>query len=190
MGYNLSFIAIRGLEREEVWERLFLKCSGVASELRVTGNGLAGGLLKSGWYVVCSKPDARPCPVTADFEIDTTRYRIEIDSETMIALSKNAEVLLLYVQEHCMLSLGSYWRNSVEQWRVILPPDETELIFWGEVPSMFETMRQAVSRNDQAALFDLPVKLFDQYVDFRYDYNESKYLDGEPDYLTTRKKKH
>jgi hypothetical protein len=125
MGLSLSWVAVKKCTPQSVHEALGLRATGERMELPEAE--LTGATLPCGWYAVFSDHD-----------------RFGLTSESKLArLSAQGEVLLCFVEEHCMNSLAQCWRKGSEVWSILHDAQRglDHLEADGDLPAAFAGIR-------------------------------------------------
>lgn len=156
MGFNLAWLAVRGLAKDEILGALGLKDTGeVDSYLE---SNLAGGLLADDWYVV----------------VDRTFGLYEEKWGEL--LSKRARVIAVAMGEGFMVSAAREWADGRELWFVERDGSNggDVLETSGSLPYEYSAIRDrqmALQRGASGVdyLFDVPIDLAYQLAGFRPD---------------------
>ena len=171
MGFALSWLAIRRIEKPDIYRRLgFAETS--ARDM-VPDAPFAGVTLNTGWQIVIA---GHRC----DFA----------DSVNLAALSQDCDVVTCAVEEHVMYSHASSWRDGSREWSVSHDSEKglRHLAADGDPPPIFATIRQEAfdeldSNGGDASrvdyVFDVPVELARHLTGFSHD-QDPPTDDGEP----------
>ena len=163
MGLAASWIAIRGLSREEVCRRLDAVDTRRPCDDLTTKLALAE--LANGWIVVRSRQFDFPTP-----------KRLSI-------LSQGTEVIAGQIEEHVMVSLGRGFRDGAETWSVTHDPEQglSSLVVVGDPPPGFASISERLRREQDAAggdeadvdlVFDAVPELVSELCGYRPDEGE------------------
>jgi hypothetical protein len=165
MGFNVSWLAVRGKPAGSVLDLLRLKRTGEFEE--VPESPVTGIALSYGWYVVFAN----------DFGF--------IDRAPLSRLSESAEVVTCAVEEHVMASSASGLKDGAAIWSILHDPQEgmQHLKVSGEPPDEFDAIRARLFAEQSAAggddsdvdyVFDVPVEMALALTGFRHD----EWIDG------------
>jgi hypothetical protein len=145
MGASLSWFAIRGKTPEAVLQDFGLK--NVGKEYRKTP--FCGGILPSGWYLVI-------------------HARHEFTHDEVRRVSRGAEVVACFVEEHVMVSRAAGWKDSQQIWSVTHDSEQggDHLEVQGRPPAAFDVIRDRLTKEqakdeegDVDFIFNIPVDL-------------------------------
>lgn len=164
MGFSIRWLAVRGKPADQVLAALRFRFSG---ETESVAEGKATSIrLPSNWFLILFNDfdDPHMCP--------------QIYSK----LSEEAEVVTCAVEEHCMFSAASYWRNGAEVWNVEHNSDHSieHLEVYGEAPDFFAGIRDEWMKKQRLAkpefqgliadyIFEVPVKLAQHMTGFAHN---------------------
>lgn len=165
MGFNASWLAVRGRPAESVREMMRLKPTGEFEE--VPESPVTGIALSTGWYLIFAN----------DFGF--------IDRAPLSRLSEGAEVVTCAVEEHVMASSASGWKDGAAIWSILHDSQEgmRHLRVSGEPPDSFEALRTRLFAEQAAAggddsdtdyVWDVPVEVALTLTGFRHD----QWIDG------------
>ncbi|HZZ70142.1 MAG TPA: hypothetical protein VFE18_18365 [Phenylobacterium sp.] len=144
MGRSDSWIAVRGIDRPQVVERLGLEETG--REVEKWSVFLALGDMPNGWLIVRAR----------DFEYPKPKL--------LASLSAGAELLSCQVEEHVMVSIARGFRDGLQTWSAVHEPDKGlySLVVEGTPPPELAVIEQRL-RAEQDAEGE------DANVDFMFD---------------------
>lgn len=165
MGFNASWLAVRGKPTESVLDLMSLKRTGEFEE--VPESPVTGIALPTGWYLIFAN----------DFAF--------IDRALLSRLSEGAEVVTCAVEEHVMVSSASGLKDGAEIWSILHDSREgmRHLKFSGELPDQFDSIRSRLFAEQSATggddsdvdyVFDVPVEVASALTGFRHD----QWIDG------------
>jgi hypothetical protein len=145
MGLSASWIAVRGMDRAQVAERLGLEETG--REAEGWDAFLALGDMGNGWVIVRCQ----------DFDYPTR--------ELMAPLSAGAEALSCQVEEHVMVSIARGFRDGRQVWSAIHEPDQgiDSLVVEGTPPPELAAIEQRLRAQQDAEGSE------ESSVDFMFD---------------------
>jgi hypothetical protein len=153
MGASLSWFAVRGRTAEAILRDLGLK--NVGKENQKTP--FCGGALPSGWFLVIHR-------------------RHEFTSGEGRQLSRGAEVVACFVEEHVMVSRAAGWKNGKEIWSVThdAQEDDGHLEVAGEPPASFAAIRDRLTRQQEQDggadfIFNIPVDLAKKIIGYSHE---------------------
>lgn len=163
MGYNLSWVAVKGGDSDTVHRTLNVSPAGGREEFQESP--IVGAALPSGWYLVI---------VDGSDDCDVH------DQEILAILSSGGEAISCAVLEGTMFSMASHWRAGVQTWSVMHNASQGvySLDIEGELPPEFSAIHDnAKSAQDADGgktadvdhLFDVPIELAKSITGFRYD---------------------
>ncbi|HSU52524.1 MAG TPA: hypothetical protein VLT36_00535 [Candidatus Dormibacteraeota bacterium] len=116
----------------------------------------SGAILPTGWYLVCL-------------------WRHEFSDAELRPLSEGDEVVACFVEEHVMVSKAAGWKDGRETWAVAHEAEKNlkHLDVRGAPPPQFARIRDELFAQQTPDtcdyIFDIPVSLAADLVDFRYD---------------------
>ncbi|HEX3886624.1 MAG TPA: hypothetical protein VHW05_03930 [Phenylobacterium sp.] len=144
MGRSDSWIAVRGIDRPQVVERLGLEETGREIERWSAFLGL--GDMRNGWMIVRSQDFDYPKP------------------KLLASLSAGAEVLSCQVEEHVMVSIARGFRDGLQTWSVVHEPERgiDSLVVEGTPPPELADIEQRLRAEQDAEGEDAD-------VDFMFD---------------------
>ena len=158
MGFRVLLIAVSGTTPAEVHKQLGVVPTQEFEE--IAESPITGATLPNGDYLLYINDEDLIVP----------------NDEQFARLSKGAKLLACYVNETCMESLATYWKNGKSKWRVHHDAEQglEHLETAGALPSQFSAIRDrliAQQRSDREAdyIFDIPVELVKELAGFRYD---------------------
>ncbi len=134
VGYSNFWLGVRGGQRDQVLKSLGLESTGEWSDPCDTLQGVG---LPTGWYLVIS-----------NFYDPQLRL-----PKTLMAASKDTEVVTCGFEEHSMESTASGWRDGVCTWSIEhnLNRGTWHLITTGSLPAEFAAIRDRQISKQQAA---------------------------------------
>lgn len=169
MGESLSWIAIRGLDRETAYSRLRLTPTGTVGDY-AQGN-IGSRVLAEGWILIALGQAEHPL---------LTRSELQ-------KLSADCQVVACNVEEHVMFSSSEYWKDGMCLWRMEHEGDSDALHLetFGELPAAFATVEQEYRSKQVLAgkdaetdyIFEVPLVLAQSITGFKHD--ESPFSDLE-----------
>jgi hypothetical protein len=133
VGLSASWIAIRGLDRQEVCRRLDAVDTRRPCDDLTTKLALAE--LANGWTIIRSRQFDFPNP------------------KRLSNLSQGVEVIAGQIEEHVMVSLGRGFRDGSEIWSVTHDPGKGlgSLVVEGEAPPALASISERLQREQEAA---------------------------------------
>lgn len=152
MGIGLTWLAIKGGEREKIREYFSFVSKGAIDSYYDAS--LADTELPTNWYLLTCKGFPYIC-----------------NEKHLSALSQNADLITCSVEEHVMVSLCTAWKNGKMIWEVMHECEKgpEDLQIKGELPPEFEAVKKAAVLKRQADLaatgeacdhfFDIPPDL-------------------------------
>lgn len=158
MGYSISWLAVRAMDRQQLLAELSLETTGEREAIAEADLVMAE--LPGDWHITLSNRDER-----------------FVSPALLGPLSRGREVIACFVEEHVMYSEARGWSDGKPVWAVIhdgsagLDHLETE----GAMPASFAGIRERLSLQRAAAeatadyLFDVPVELAKMLTGFRHD---------------------
>ncbi len=162
MGFNISWVATNGLNRETLYRRLRVLPTGRTGLVEAKDNGVRE--MPKGWFiVVLNQPDH---PLIADVELEK--------------LSIGCRVIACSIDEYQMWSSAEHWTNGMRIWRVDHQANlgMGHLDIYGEPPANFATVerqqrdRQAEDGGEDSEvdhIFDIPLRLAQSIAGFQHD---------------------
>lgn len=162
MGASLSWFAIRNKTPAEVLREFGLQPTGRKGSYPEVQDSAA--LLPTGWYVVC-------------------RWRHEYHDSMLQQLSRGAEVIACFIEEHVMYSQSSAWKDGRELWSLVHVGEKgtQHLETRGELPPEYFSIRDRLLA-DQAAetegvdhIIDIPIQTAESFTDFEYEADPAEY---------------
>jgi len=158
MGYGLTWLAARGLDRTAVHHALQLRPSGAREEIAEAEYD--GAQLPTGWYLVVAQSDAL----------------YGEGGEIGRQLSRGGEVVCCLVEEHVMVSAASCWRDGRMVWRVLHDPEKglDHLSLEGDLPAgaaamVTEAQAEAKANTELDHVFDTPCHIAKLVTGYRHD---------------------
>lgn len=161
MGFNLCWLAARGVEPSVVRERLGLAATGEYEEFHESDfDGIA---IDGGWYVVV----ARSIGFVDELELEL--------------VSAGAEVIACMLCSTVMVSFAESWREGERVWRVEHPErggGRYRLLEEGALPNRYASIRErAIWQQEEAKrlnervdyIIDVPLDLAHAVTGFRHD---------------------
>lgn len=175
MGYRISWLAVHGIDKQTVYERLGLVPrgeTGLAFDHPTTGRQL-----ENGWTVV---------------GFDELGHEL-VDDESMKRLSAGWTVMACNLCETTMCSTASLWKDGEEVWGVWHFSNDTvdHLEGGGDLPAEFEAIEQkyrALQAEEEAAdasvdyMIEIPMELAKHVTSFVHNEgpDDFDYLDFKP----------
>ena len=164
MGVGGSWVGVRGLAKDTVWETFGLRATG-APATDDAPCGVAGGALGSGWCVAIR---------------DSSETYPLFEEEDIAQASRGAEVVYCTFEEHAMGASAEYWRDGVRVWSVEreMGGPYAPLNVSGEPPPSYTTRRKELFDRQEAEggakagvdyIYDLPHDLAEELTGFRYE---------------------
>jgi len=163
MGSSLTYVAAKGITREELWAELKLSpLSGEeAKKTEWSHNQKIGAMLDSGWYLIVEGSE-----------------QLQRQHELLARLSTKCEIILGSIEEHVMVAGATCWQNGKKLWEVIHNAEtgDDHLQVEGTPPAEFgaikeQALAQAEEDDGVDYYFEIPVALFEQLTGYRYDQN-------------------
>jgi hypothetical protein len=162
MGYSISWLAVRGIPKDEVLARLRLRDSGETDD--ANESPVSGAELPMGWYVL--------------FLNDLTHPFVE--SKPLQELSHGCEIVGCHVEEHVMFSASFHYSDGRHDWTITHASGIGiyHLDVEGVAPSFLAELRAASQKEQdedggQKAevdhIFDVPLKAAERICGFRHD---------------------
>lgn len=161
MGSSLTYVAAKGITREELWAELKLSpLSGEeAKKIEWSHKQKIGATLDSGWYVI----------------VDLSEH-LQKQNELLARLSAKCDILIGSIEEHVMDARVTCWQNGKKLWEVIHNAETSDdhLQVMGTPPKEFgsikaQAIEQAKEDDGVDHYFEIPVALFEQLTGYRYD---------------------
>jgi hypothetical protein len=158
MGLAISWIAIEGLERVDVYERLNLASTGKTGDF--LDGDIAAGELPGGWILVTFRDLLHP-----------------LTSEQMMkGLSDGRRIIVCRIEEHVNYSSAEAWKDSVRLWSIEHEGDTDvpTLDVKGDLPEPYTKLARDARQNQQADpevdyLFEVPLHLVGSITGFKHD---------------------
>jgi hypothetical protein len=161
MGYAISWIAIKGLDRAEVYDRLDMKPTG---EINNTHELNCARVLANGWIVVVLDKAGHPLVQEANLE----------------ELSLQAEVIACNTAENAMFSSAEAWTDGVRLWSVThdaTSGDVFDLEIQGNPPPILAAIDGKYRKLQKAEgedphvdhIFEVPLALATRITGFKHD---------------------
>jgi len=157
VGYSISWLAVRGKDRDSVLAELGLRSTGRFED--VPESPVVGASLQSGWYLVLYN------------QFGGTKYRPE-------SLSLGCELMTCDVEEHVMCFHVQAWQNGVRRWQVAHDSQQPDGLFHldaeGDLPSEFSGIRDARMAEQQTSedcdyVAEIPLQLAKNITGFKHD---------------------
>jgi hypothetical protein len=169
MGFSISWLAFKALNKNEVLKRTGFWDTGVKDEANQSPFSLAE--LPTGWTILFSN----------DFDYGS--------AEHLIGLSAGAVVVACQAEEHIMFSAAHCCADGRESWSVWHDSGRGlyDLSTRGALPAEFAPIRRRLAakqdesggaRSDVDYTFDVPVELARELTGYRHDF--SKFDWGQP----------
>lgn len=162
MGYAISWLAVQGVDPDELLDRLGVRRTGEDDEY--FEGPMSGGVLKQGGYLVVANGFDHPI----------------VREDVLAELSQSFELLACGVEEHVMYSSAAGWRNGKATWSLV--HDASRGIFdlqvSGEPPAGFAGHRERCLADQDAAggenadvdyFFEIPLLVAKDLTGFKHD---------------------
>lgn len=173
MGFQISWIAVKGVDKTDVLLRAGLRDTGIVDE--ANESPFSGAEIPLGWFVLFSN----------DFD-----YAVP---EKISALSAGGVAISCQVHEGIMYCAATYFRDGAEIWSVRHDAQEDiyDLHAAGSLPSEFDGIRDQCTRaqdtnggknSDIDFMFDVPVGVAAEICGYQHD--RWKFEWGEPVFTT------
>jgi hypothetical protein len=179
VGFSISWIAVRGLEKQELLQRFGLYDTGEIEEY--PDSPICGTFLPDNAYLLCLS-DCFHRFVTPKF---------------LKKASKGCSILGCQVEEHIMASAAFFYRDGERLWNVVHESDRgiEHLDAEGEVPAPFRDIHREAVENQRKEesrvkkpneilgvdyIFDVPVRLATALTGYSHDRMEFSW--GKPTY--------
>ncbi|MDB5824136.1 MAG: hypothetical protein JWR21_2840 [Herminiimonas sp.] len=166
MGISLSWVAVEGLLREDIFSRLELEHTG--KDYTYPFDGIAGHPLPNGWFLVA----ASRCD-----------HRV-ISAESMARLSLGCKVVSCAIEEHVDFASTEFWQDSKQIWSVQHQGDESpdDISFEGDLPEHFHILLSSVESEYSESLdghfhVDIPLILAQELAGYRHDEADPQFDD-------------
>jgi len=163
MGSSLTYVAAKGISREELWAELKLSplSDEEAKKTEWSHKQKIGGMLDSGWYLIVDGSE-----------------QLQRQHDLLARLSTKCDVLLGFIEEHVMVAGATCWQNGKKLWEVLHDSEtsEDDLQVVGTPPAEFgaikaQAIEQAQDNEGVDYYFEIPVALFEHITGYRYDQN-------------------
>jgi hypothetical protein len=168
VGFSISWVAVSGLERREVFERFGLVETGETE--KYLESDVCGTPLPDGAYLLC----LRDC------------FHRFVTPEFLSKASKGCSILGCQIEEHVMASAAFFYRDSKRLWNVVHESDHRvdHLEVEGHVPEPFNEIRreavEAQRKEDSQPraggeavgvdyIFDVPIRLAAALTGYSHD---------------------
>lgn len=161
MGFSISWVAFKGLDKADVLRRTGFVGTGQATDIPDDQAPFAYASFPTGWSALFSND-----------------YRFAAP-EGLGHLSRGATVLGCQIEEHVMFSAAALFTDGHEVWRVAHESEKGryDLQTSGTMPQEFEPIRtQFVAQQDKAGaganvdyIWDIPVSLAHALTGYRHD---------------------
>ena len=175
MGYRMSWLAVRGIDKEAVYDRVRVRPTG---EIGLPlDHPIAGRLLPSGWTIVV---------------FDELAHRLVGDDE-LKRLSAGCTIMACNLCETTMCSSAAYWQNSKEIWCVShfsndtvwhLEPTGALPIEFRNIEKQYRALQAADAEQDHTVdyMIEIPLALAANVTSFRHDQgpDDFEYLELTP----------
>lgn len=153
MGFALTWLAARGIERDEFHRRLGLRSTGLREEEPESDYT---AVTQDGWHVVISN-------------VFDHRF---VGGGSLRRVSAGAEVVGAAVEEHSMASMAAAYRDRRSLWRVTFTGAGTPAAV-GDPPEFAEILLDFEARahaNQRVAfMFEVPLEVANRVTGFRHD---------------------
>lgn len=167
MGFSMSWLAVKGTPKAQVYPLLGLVPTGDVTD--VSEDGFNGAQLPTGWALVIAEQD--DC---------------FLSDELLAKVSKGAEVVACFIDEHVMVSCARGWKDGKKLWSIDhdasggpAPIDSA-----GQLPEAFVAIRrdceQQQARDPQGACdyhWEAAPALAEVLTGFRHDTYEDLVFD-------------
>lgn len=159
MGYSISWVAIKGCNQPEILREFSVEKTGEKWE--GPESPMCYVDMKNGWHVVTKNHT----PFLTD------------DAQLLTKLSKGAELIACYLEEHVMVSGAFGWRNGQKIWSLEhdLDKDSNHLDRGGALPQCFEgifSSANAEYESDPSGpdyYINIPINVCTMLTDFTID---------------------
>lgn len=169
MGQSISWLAIEA-PAEEAKAALGLAATG--EMLEIPEAPLVGAQLSSGWYIVVAQGCDHPL-VSDDF---------------LKRISEARDAVACSIEEHVMCSSACFWSGGRSLWSISHDAQESNDHFTtsGTPPASFTSVKDRLLAQQESEggddadvdfVFDLPLELADEIVDFKHDGATTSYPD-------------
>lgn len=167
MGESLSWMTIKGHDRETIYSRLRLVATGAAGDC--TRGNIGSRMLAEGWILIVLGQVEHPLVAQSELQ----------------KLSAGCEVVACNVEEHVMFSSSECWKDGQRLWRAEHQGDADILGLQavGELPAAFAAVeqeyrsKQALEGKDAEVdyIFEIPLALARSISGFKHD--EAPFVD-------------
>lgn len=157
MGFRVALIAVRGLDIDTLYARYGVRRTGQWEE--IAESPVCGATVSTGWQLLYLNNYPRP------------------HDAVLKALSSEAELLFCDVNETCMSSFATGWKNGKEIWTVFHDAQQAidHLVTSGELPGNYDEIRDSRQLDETEYgeelddMFGVPIDLFASLTGIRYD---------------------
>jgi hypothetical protein len=171
MGFSISWIAVHGLSKSEVCQRLAIFDTGEPDE--ANESPISGASLPNDWQVIFLNDLLHPF----------------VAVESLNRLSKGCEVVGCQVEEHVMVCAAFFYANGARVWNITHESDKglTNLDSEGLLPAAFEEIKarnlaaQQKDDNEDGGvdyIFEVPLELAEHICGYKHDRWQFEW--GEP----------
>jgi hypothetical protein len=170
VGISVSWLAVRGADKDAVYKTLGLAETGERDELPAE-SPIAGAALAEGWFVVV---------------LDRYGHELVSDEDVLRRLSQAGEVVAGAAEEHVMCCFSCAWHRGQRLWWTMHDAQHgiDHLEVQGAMPPEFDEIRarltdeQRASGNDRSVdyVYDIPIETAKVVCGFSYD--ETEPVDG------------
>ena len=171
MGFSISWLAVRGISKSLVEERLAIRSTDELDE--ANESPISGALLPNGWLVLFLNDLMHPF----------------VTVESLSSLSEGCELVGCHVEEHVMVSAAFFYSNGRRLWNITHESDKgiTNLEVEGSLPGGFQAIKDknlaAQQKDDEEDggvdyVFEIPLELAEQICGYKHDRWQFEW--GEP----------
>lgn len=171
MGYSISWIAVYGKAKADIFEQLHVRDTGEIDE--ANDAPISGAELPTGWYVLFLNDFTHPL----------------VEPAALRALSDGCTVIACQVEEHVMSSASCCYKDGKHEWSMTHDSNKGlyDLDVVGTAPDFYSALHAANLKKQQDEggemarvdyIFDIPVAAAERMCGYRYD--QWKFDWGEP----------
>jgi hypothetical protein len=158
MGYNISWVAVKGLPLDQAVSAMELQSTTAFAEF--ASEPFTGQALTDGWHLfVASSCDS-----------------YLISEKVLSSLTTNCRAIACSIEEHVMFSSAEYWQKGALDWKVEHSSDEggRHLKLEGTLPQSFDTHVREANRlqagdSEVDFFFEVPLLLAREVCGFKHD---------------------